>query len=201
MNCDVLLIGGHSTSGKSTVALQLGKRFGIPVLQVDDFRLGIQRITQPGQIPGLHFFLQPEKAIFSHPISELVERHVQIATRMSHAMEAIIAHHVLVRQPIIIEGDGLLPTLCNLQEIDGVTVVGRIRSLFLIGRNRHEFAAACQVRWPDGAGAYTDNWIDLAWEYGQWMRQECAQHGIPVVASTPWATLEDRVMATNHALG
>jgi 2-phosphoglycerate kinase len=39
MNCDVLLIGGHSTSGKSTIAQRIGRRLGFPVMQVDDLRL------------------------------------------------------------------------------------------------------------------------------------------------------------------
>ena len=53
MRWDVLLIGGHSTSGKSTVAKRIGTRLGIPVSQVDDHRIGLQRVTHPGQIDGI----------------------------------------------------------------------------------------------------------------------------------------------------
>lgn len=48
---DVFLIGGHSTSGKSTVARKLGRRFDVPVSQIDDYRIALQRATRPGQAP------------------------------------------------------------------------------------------------------------------------------------------------------
>ena len=67
-NWDVLLIGGHSTSGKSTVGRQLGRRFAVPVSQVDDYRLILQRATNPGQVKGLHFFSQDPAVIFANPI-------------------------------------------------------------------------------------------------------------------------------------
>ena len=45
----VLLIGGPSGGGKSTVAEQIGLRLGISWLQVDDLRLALQwsRVTLP----------------------------------------------------------------------------------------------------------------------------------------------------------
>ena len=39
----VLLIGGISGAGKTTVARQLGLHLGLPWLQVDDLRLALQR--------------------------------------------------------------------------------------------------------------------------------------------------------------
>jgi 2-phosphoglycerate kinase len=39
----VLLIGGSSGVGKSSIARQLGRRFGTPWMQVDDLRLALQR--------------------------------------------------------------------------------------------------------------------------------------------------------------
>ncbi len=194
MRWDVLLIGGHSTSGKSTVAANIGKRLGVPVSQVDDHRIGLQRVTNPGQIEGIHFFLQPEAEIFWHPMDVLVERHVRIATVMSRAMEAVIAHHVWVKQPIILEGDGILPELGTRNEIDHVAVAGRVRTVFLFSRTYEEFQAACRVRWPGAPGPYAEDWTKLAWHYGQWMRGECERRCIPIVESQPWATLEERVL-------
>ncbi len=194
MRWDVLLIGGHSTSGKSTVATNIGRRLGIPISQVDDHRIGLQRVTHPGQIEGLHFFLQPEAEIFKHAMDELVRKHVRIAAVMSGAMEAVIAHHVLAKQPIILEGDGILPELGMRNEIDGVAVAGRVRTVFLLSRSHAELQAACRARWPGTPGPHADDWANLAWRYGQWMRGECDRHGIPVVESQPWVTLEERVL-------
>ncbi len=43
MDCTVLLIGGSSGTGKTNLAKQLGQRFGISWLEVDDLRLALQR--------------------------------------------------------------------------------------------------------------------------------------------------------------
>jgi len=195
MDWDILLIGGHSTSGKSTVAQHLGRRFGIPVTQVDDLRMLLQRATKPGQIEGLHHFQQPEDRLFLRSPESLVEDHVRIATIMSHALEVVIAHHVFVKQPIIIEGDGILPSLAKTEVIDGLAVAGRIHSVFVIGKTYQTFEDACRMRWPGEPGPHTKNWRQLAWRYGQWMREECQRQGVAVIDSSPWETLEQRVLA------
>ena len=48
----VLLLGGASGIGKSTVAMRLGQRLGLPWLQVDDFRLAFDA-NAAGPLPGL----------------------------------------------------------------------------------------------------------------------------------------------------
>ena len=195
MGWDVLLIGGHSTSGKSTVAANIGKRLGVPVSQVDDHRIGLQRVTHPGQIEGIHFFLQPEAEIFRHPMSVLVERHVRIATVMSRVMEAVIAHHVLVKQPIILEGDGILPELGTRSEIDDLSRWrGACARSFSLAAPMKSSRLPARARWPGAPGPHTEDWTKLAWHYGQWMRGECERHSIPIVESQPWATLEERVL-------
>jgi 2-phosphoglycerate kinase len=194
LHWDVLLVGGHSTSGKSTVALQIGRQLQVPVVQVDDFRIALQRVTSPGQIEGLHVFLQPEEQLFMAPMSRLVENHIRIAQVMSHAIEAVVAHHVLVRQPIIIEGDGILPELAVAQRIDQVPVAGRVEAVFVCAASIGDFRAALRRRWPAGGGRYAEKWTELAWRYGQWQREECIKRGVTVIDSEPFSTLAERAM-------
>ena len=54
----VLLIGGPSGVGKTIVARQIGLRFGVSWLQVDDLRLAFQRshATFPRGTAALHCF-------------------------------------------------------------------------------------------------------------------------------------------------
>jgi 2-phosphoglycerate kinase len=199
LHWDVLLVGGHSTSGKSTLALQIGRQLQVPVVQVDDFRIALQRATSPGQIEGLHLFLQPEEQLFAAPISRLVESHIRVAQVMSHAIEAVVAHHVLVRQPIIIEGDGILPELAVAQRIDQVPVAGRVKAVFVCATSIGDFKAALRRRWPAGGGRdaenhYAEKWTELAWHYGQWQRGECIKRGVTVIDSEPFSTLAERAM-------
>lgn len=193
---DILLIGGHSTSGKSTVARQLGRRFDVPVNQVDDYRIALQRATRPGQIAGLHFFSQEPELIFANPMPTVVEGLIRIGQIMSHALEDVIAHHVLTRTPIILEGDGITPALTTVKVIDGLPVAGRIKSVFIIESNEAAFAQTYRERWPDSEPSpHTAHWCQLAWCYGQWLGNEAARVGAPIVEAKPWTTLEARMIA------
>jgi len=49
----VLLIGGHSGAGKSTLAAQIVRRTGAALVEADDVRMAIQRVTTPDQLPAL----------------------------------------------------------------------------------------------------------------------------------------------------
>jgi hypothetical protein len=35
----------------------------------------------------------------------------------------------------------------------------------------------------------------VSWLYGQWLRQECARHGIPALPARPWHDVFERVRA------
>ena len=52
----ILAIGGSSGTGKTIVAQEVAKRFGVSVLFVDDIRLDLQQMTTPREQPGLHVF-------------------------------------------------------------------------------------------------------------------------------------------------
>ena len=192
-DCDVFLIGGHSTVGKSTVARELGHRLGVPVMQVDDLRLALQRATKPGQIEGLHFFQQLDLVRQATP-DERVARLMRIGEIMSDALEAVIAHHVLTKTPIIIEGDGILPKLAAQATCDGVDVRGRVKSVFIVEPDEGRFTTIRDRRWPEAAkDADAAMWLRLAWSYGQLIAYEASALDLPVINSWPIETLADRV--------
>ena len=192
---DILLIGGHSTSGKSIVAHELGRRLVIPVLQADDFRLALQRATKPGELDGLHFFRDPN-AIRSAEPDDLVAQLIRVGEIVSNAIEAVIAHHVVARTPIIIEGDGLLPRLAAQTTCDDAQVAGRMRAVFVIESDEIRFQDAWKNRWP-GTSESEDawRWRRMAWKYGQWLEQEAKRLGVLIVSSSLFESLVDRVAA------
>lgn len=115
---------------------------------------------------------------------------------MIGALEDVIAHHVLTRMPIILEGDGITPALATSKEIDGVSVAGRIKSVFIIEPNEAAFAQTYRERWPDSElSLHTDHWRQLAWRYGQWLSSEARKVGAPIIEPKPWATLAERIVA------
>ncbi len=179
--------------GKSTVAHALGCRLCVPVLQVDDCRLALQRATQPGQIDGLHFFLQPHVVRRASP-EERVSHLMRIGEIMSDALEAVIAHHVATKRPIIIEGDGILPRLAMQTWCDGTDVRGRCRAVFIVEPDEDQCAAIRARRWP-GAAQEPDSlmWLQLAWSYGQLIAREANGYNLPVIHAWPLESLTDRV--------
>ncbi len=52
----VLLIGGGSGVGKSTLAFQLARHFEVGLTEVDDFQRVLERMTTPEQYPAVHAF-------------------------------------------------------------------------------------------------------------------------------------------------
>jgi len=69
---DVLLIGGASGTGKSTVANVLARRFGVPVTPVDDIVTALLTLSTPEQQPVLHRFWT-EPGAFDWPAERIVE--------------------------------------------------------------------------------------------------------------------------------
>ena len=93
----VLLIGGPSGIGKTTVAAQVARRLDVPWLMVDDLRLALMRSGLP--IPD-----NPRAGAFD-PEDGLVA----VGEAVASAIEVVIENHVDQRIPVVIEGDGILP--------------------------------------------------------------------------------------------
>lgn len=95
----VLLIGGPSAIGKTTIAAEVARRLGVPWLMVDDLRLALQRCGLP--IPDADVV-----ETFDRPGGL-----VALGDAIAPAIEVVIENHVDQGIPIVIEGDGILPSL------------------------------------------------------------------------------------------
>jgi len=198
----VLLIGGHSGAGKSTLAAQIVRRTGAALVEADDVRLAIQRVTTPDQLPALHFFASApgvaRPGIWQRHPAALVQGLIGVAEVMSQALGPVIGHHVVAAKPAVIEGDGILPSLAA-QDPDGRrlptgatpprSTAGAVRSVFLIEPDVHV------VRQRMEQGAEEDTQAAMHWRYGQWLRAEAERGGQPVVPPRPYDTLFERVLA------
>ncbi len=115
----VLLIGGPSGIGKTTVAAQIARRLDVPWLMVDDLRLALMRSGLP--IPD-------------NPHAEALdpaEGLVAIGEAVTPAIEVVIENHVDQRLPIVIEGDGILPSLFERDSVPARATSGRVRTVYL----------------------------------------------------------------------
>jgi hypothetical protein len=209
MDWRVLLIGGNSGSGKTVVAQELARRFGVSVLLVDDVRLAIQQVTTPAQLPDLHIFLSDQQAALR--TSELMrDGLIAVGRAIAPALKIIVAHHVVVAGagPIIIEGDGILPELASQHQYEelkhfwGLQTGREVRAVLLFEPDEDIIFQNMRARDRGFQDLTPDEQRTIArgsWLYGQWLRQEALAHGLPAVPARPWETLVERVLAAIEA--
>jgi 2-phosphoglycerate kinase len=200
----VLLVGGPSGAGKSTAAEQLGRRFGISWLQVDDLRLALQRsrVTLPEGTAALYFFVQTPD-VWQLPPARLRDGLIAVGEVMEPAIEIVVDNHVHIAAPIIIEGDGILPSLLARPMVHEHVESGHVRAIMLVEPDEATILGnmLARGRGIDGqteAEARTE--ARAKWLFGQWLTDEARRRGLPVLEPRPWATLLDRIVAASGAI-
>lgn len=193
----ILLIGGASDNGKTFIAERLGQHYGVPWLQVDDLRLALQYggLVTASTHPSLFTFLD-EESVWTKPPQILSNQLITIGELLAPAIEVIVAHHLATEKPLIIEGDGLLPTLFARAALRDTVATGRVRGLFLtattatrrtnmIARDRGFNASSDEQRSPG------DN---MNARYDAWLCQEAVRHRLPLIEAQPPETLLERII-------
>ncbi len=191
----VLLLGGHSGTGKTTLAPALAQWVGGSVLQVDDIRLVLQQVVSAQEQPDLHFFLQPD-VLARHTDDQLCAGLAQVGAFVCASLEVVVGHHLATNIPLVLEGDGLVPAFAARQTFDGVSAAGRVASVFLIEEDEQALLTAMLTRGRGGMtqmSAAARRWNHLSWRYGVWLAQQARECGLPTVAARPWETLEERL--------
>jgi len=195
----VLLLGGASGSGKSTVAERLGLRLGIPWLQVDDFRLALQysRVSLPENTEAL-YFLERTSEVWHLSPKRLCDALIAVSEVMAPAIDIVVRNHVDTDAPCLIEGDGILPSLLARSGVRERAKRGLVRAVFLVEPDEDtilsNFAAPARHD-PGLAAGDLRTEARAKWLYGQWLRAEAAANDVPVVEPRPWVTLPDRILA------
>ena len=180
----ILLLGGASGIGKSTVAMHLGQRLGVPWLQVDDFRLALER-------NGIAI---PDSALV--PTFDGPGSLIEVGKFLSPAIEIICENHIVQNNPAILEGDAIIPTLFDRPQIRNLAAGGWLRAIFLDESEEQAIHANMQTRnrgHADVAHAHKN------WRYGAWLCRAATERGVPTVPTRPWQTLGDRILASAQA--
>jgi len=197
----VLLIGGASGSGKTTIAERLGLALGIPWAQVDDFRLALQRATAPEQQPALHFFVDgagaAREGIWELPPQTLCDGLIGVASVVSSALQDVVGHHVATRKPLIIEGDGIHPSVVA-QFVDTAPHDAPVRAMFLAEDDEDALLLNTVARGRGNTGLSTEQRTQARMNalYGKWLAGEARRHGLPILLPRPYDTLLERILAT-----
>ncbi|GJG89803.1 hypothetical protein tb265_49840 [Gemmatimonadetes bacterium T265] len=180
---EVLLLGGSSGVGKSTVARELAQRFGVAWSQVDGHRLLLARATTAETHPALHADCAAD-APDALSAEALCARWIEVARCMSAALEVVIALHAATRASMVLEGDTLVPALAAQRVFDGVPVGRRVRAVYLWEPDETCLRARYLARgrgfqWLTAAQQSRE--VRRSWLYGCWLRDEAERRGVPVV--------------------
>ena len=189
---DVLLIGGASGTGKTSLSYRLARYFDVGITEIDDFQVILERMTTPEQQPVLHYWRTHPEAMRLPP-EAIVELTVSVAETMAPAIEAVIQNHLESNTPVLLEGDYLLPATAARTSFGAVSNGGRIRAAFLFEANEGQIATNYSRREPaEGRAALRSRVSFLS---GNWLRTEAQRYGVPAVEARPWESLFDRVVA------
>ncbi|MFJ8296949.1 hypothetical protein ACIQ9R_13870 [Streptomyces sp. NPDC094447] len=177
----VLVVGGASGMGKTGVARALARRYGVPVVEVDDIVEALLAVTRPEHLPEVHFWrTHPEAARWAP--EAVAERQIAVAEALAPAVEAVVANHVGTDTPVVLEGDYLLPP--------AVTPGGPVRGLFLHEDDEAQVTANYLHREPEAGPQRHRARVSVL--YGRWLASRAHAAGVPVLAPRPWTDLADR---------
>ena len=106
----VLLIGGASGVGKTTVAAGLGQRFGVNLTQLDDIQTALETLTTPKQQPLLHFWRTHWSEFSAFTDEQHVAHFLDVSRQVYQpVLDAVVGDRLDGEMPTIIEGDFILP--------------------------------------------------------------------------------------------
>lgn len=187
---DVLLIGGASGVGKTSISYRLAHHFGIGITEVDDFHIILEHMTTPAQYPDVHLFRTDPEAFFRMDEDEKVAHMVRYGSVMAEALEYVIANHLEDGPPIVLEGDFILPTVAIQDVYAGIPNNGRIQGLFV-----HEEEAQIARNYELREGDAQPGRAQISWRNSEWLRVEAERLGVPTLGARPWETGFERALA------
>lgn len=192
----VLLLGGPSGAGKTSVSYRLARHFGVALTEVDDLHLFLTKLSTPSQFPAMHFWTTqapPESA----PPEAIVDGLIAVSRELAPGIESVIANHLESGPPVILEGDFLLPELGALSEFEGQPAAGRVRSLFVVEPDEAQLLANFAAREPRRPTQAKRAVVGRL--YGEWLRSEATRTGADVIEARPWDTVLERAIAALNA--
>ena len=175
---------------------------------VDDLRPAFQhcQVTLPAGTDDLYFFAGIEEPIKRHVWQESPERLrdalIAVGEVMGPAIEAVILNHLSQRHPVVIEGDGILPSLLTRPFLQEWLVAGALHAVFVVESGEEALLHNMLAR---GRGMDVMTMADAQTEahakalFAQWIAEDALRLGLPVIDSRPFETLIQRILAAVNA--
>lgn len=188
----VLVIGGASGSGKTSLSYRLARHFGIGITEADDIHQALMRMTTPEQQPILHYWnTHPETRQW--PAERILAHFIELCEQMAPAYGAVIANHLESDVPLVLEGDYLLPSLAAKSSFDGWPNEGRVVGLFIHEEDEEQFVQNYLLREPNSGRQ--ERRARVSWLHSRWLVEEVGRVGGIIVPARPWEDGLERIVA------
>ena len=189
MEPDVVFIGGAPGVGKTSVARPVAARLGMDLTHVDDFYTVLERMTEPEQFPPIHEWRSHPERVLALDDAGMIEHTRQVSEIVAQALAPVVADRLEEGVRSVFEGDFVQPAFAASDTFAGVSAAGRVASVFLYD-TLEQFAANILAR----EGEDQPRRAEISWNYSEWLRHECENHGVPSIPARPWETAVDRAL-------
>ncbi len=183
-NWTVLLIGGASGTGKSSIAYEIARFYGVNVLEVDDVHLSVETVTTKESFPAIHYWSAGVNWM-DVGVDGNVKWLIDVSKEMIPVLKELVNRHIEDKLPIIIEGDFIDPEFTKSFENP------EVKSIFI---NETDINQILQNYLSREGGEIQQYRAEISIEYGKWIANTCNQNGISVIASRPWDTVLARAL-------
>lgn len=186
----VLLIGGSGATGKSHLARQLAKHFEVPLTEVDDIRIALQKMVKKEDHPDLFTFLDADSNFIEQNTPEYwSQKLLDVGKVIWPALDELITKHIVCNEPVIFEGDSVIPQLLasrSQNDIKAIFLYDDKEELYQrdIQRNRGNTPN------PEKAKKY----VEFTHTYGQEIKKQAEENKFITIKASPIETLLTRVL-------
>ena len=187
----IILIGGTAGVGKSTIATEVGHRFGIVRTQSTDMLREVMRIMTPQRLsPVLHtssynaWKAQPGIDT-DEPMTEqlVVDGYLRQAELLSVACEAILNRAIKEQVSIILEGVHFHPGLLEiLPNMESAIVAPIMLSVLKAGKLKERLKGRGLKVLERRSERYLKHFAEI-WELQSFLMAEADRHNVPIVSN------------------
>ena len=183
-NWTVLFVGGASGTGKSSIAYEIARFYGVNVIESDDIYLTVETVTTKEDYPAIHYWNTGVnwKDI---GVDSNVNWLIDVSKEMIPVLKELVNRHVEDRLPIIIEGDFISPEFTKSFENP------EVKAIFV---NETDINQILQNYLSREGGDLQHYRAEISIAYGKWIEDTCNQNGISVIESRPWDTVLTRAL-------
>ncbi len=188
----VILIGGATGVGKSTIAMQLAGRLGITrIIPTDAIREVMRAMLTPELMPSLHTSsFDVERQLAGRPSSTTVPRNTdpvilgyrEQSAALAVGIRALVRRAIMERTDLILEGAHIAPGFFDRGEFDGAVVVPFVVTVDDEELHRSHFILRAHESRGRPADRYLEHFENIR-KIQTYVKSLAEQHDTPIVPS------------------